>query len=740
MVYIVESVLKFVGKKAMDVVRHNVGTTKKNKKLWWNTSMLMLVFAAIAIYFAKGQIDLFLKIFFIQFASALGFFVLVLLIAFTKMREQKGDKYIKGYYEVSKEEDNGNKPLYKLRSLSEQTASHTRKVVPLEDKNFNWKDEEIVRSAADVWQHKKPQKKEEQGKKEFMPYRSPFDPINPANKEDNINAKRHSEQEQKDVELEDSLEDATLLEMHRMFEEEDRQEKQEREEAYEDNKCQLSPLADLLYTDESDRSVSINQLKNNIWMYPPIGLLADSDSQISEDELLNEIDKNVALLENTLHSFKIEAKIIDVSIGPSVTRYEIQPKVGVKVSKIVNLADDIALNLAAKDVRIEAPIPGKAAVGIEVPNKKVMPVFLKEVIDNNEFTKDSSPIIFGLGKDITGNNIVVDISKMPHLLIAGATGSGKSVCINTLITSLIYKATPEQVRVLLIDPKVVELGIYNGIPHLLIPVVTDAKKAAAALGWAVQEMTRRYQLFAENNVRDLKGFNALVEEGFIQEEKLAQIVIIIDELADLMMVAANEAEDAICRLAQMARAAGMHLVIATQRPSVDVITGVIKANIPSRISFAVSSQVDSRTILDMAGAEKLLGNGDMLFSPMGQSKPLRVQGAFISEKEVEKIVSHIKRNVKAEYQQEVLESIKSQVEPNKEVMQEEDELLEDAVEVALERGQASASLIQRKFRVGYARAARILDQMEALGIVSSHEGSKPREVLITKEVWEEMKL
>ncbi len=733
----------------MDMARHKVGTTKKNKKLWWNTSVLMLVFAAIAIYFAKGQMDVFLKIFFIQFAIALGFFVLVLLIAFTKMREKKDDKLIKGYYEVSKDEESG-KQLYKLKSLSEQSASNTRKVVPLKDKNFNWKDEEIVRDASAVWQRKKEQQQEE--KESFKPYRSPFDPINPLNKNEDVESEIQYKQNQYDSTLEDDIEDTALLALDMQCEEEQGQ--KEMAMGYEEDKCGLSPLAALLDSSEPDkkteevqkkskktiRSVAIKKHENNIDVYPPITLLADNDSQISEDEVLNEIDKNAVLLEKTLHSFKIDAKVIDVSIGPSVTRYEIQPKVGVKVSKIVNLADDIALNLAAKDVRIEAPIPGKAAVGIEVPNKKVMPVFLKEVIGSEEFTKENSPIIFGLGKDITGNNIIVDISQMPHLLIAGATGSGKSVCINTLITSLLYKATPEQVRVLMIDPKVVELGIYNGIPHLLIPVVTDANKAAAALTWAVQEMTKRYQLFAENNVRDLKGFNALVDEGVLEEEKLAQIVIIIDELADLMMVAANEVEDAICRLAQMARAAGMHLVIATQRPSVDVITGVIKANIPSRISFAVSSQVDSRTILDLGGAEKLLGKGDMLFSPMGESKPIRLQGAFISDKEVEKIVSYIKRHMKAEYQQEVLESIKAQVEPNKEEMQQEDELLEDAVSLALERGQASASLMQRKFRVGYARAARILDQMEALGIVSSYEGSKPREVLITKEEWEEMKL
>jgi len=412
---------------------------------------------------------------------------------------------------------------------------------------------------------------------------------------------------------------------------------------------------------------------------------------------------------------------------------------GVKVSKIVNLADDIALNLASAGVRIEAPIPGKAAVGIEVPNKEMAPVLLREVIDSSEFSKHASNISFGLGKDISGQPVIADIAKMPHVLIAGATGSGKSVCINSIIISLLYKASPEDVKLVMVDPKVVELGIYNGIPHLLIPVVTEPKKAAGALNWAVNEMVNRYKLFAEKGVRDLSGYNALMlEQG--EEIKLPQIVIIIDELADLMMVAPRDVEDAICRLAQMARAAGMHLVIATQRPSVDVITGIIKANIPSRISFAVSSQVDSRTILDMAGAEKLLGKGDMLYYPVGEPKPIRIKGAFITDKEVEKVVDFVKNQYIAEYDENIIEVInteKADEDPNS---GDNDELLSQVIEMVVEAGQASSSLIQRKFKVGYSRAARIVDQMEARGIVGPSEGSKPRQVLITRQQLMEMQM
>lgn len=429
-----------------------------------------------------------------------------------------------------------------------------------------------------------------------------------------------------------------------------------------------------------------------------------------------------------------------MSIGPAFTRYELQPAPGVKVSRIVNLTDDIALNLAASGVRIEAPIPGKAAIGVEVPNKEVAPISLRSVLESPEFTQHESRLAVALGKDITGENTVVDLAKMPHILIAGATGSGKSVCINSIIISLLYKATPDDVRLLMIDPKVVELGVYNGIPHLLIPVVTDPNKAAGALRWAVSEMTTRYKLFADRGVRDILGYNASIEESG-EGEKLPQIVIIIDELADLMMVAPHDVEDSICRLAQMARAAGMHLVIATQRPSVNVITGVIKANIPSRIAFAVSSQVDSRTILDMAGAEKLLGKGDMLYYPVGVPKPIRVKGAFVSDKEVELTVDFVKNQMKALYDEEIIENINDDSSSSKEDTDDStDELLPQAIEAVIDCGQASVSFIQRKFKVGYARAGRIIDQMAERNIISGYEGSKPRRVLITRERWEEMKM
>lgn len=469
----------------------------------------------------------------------------------------------------------------------------------------------------------------------------------------------------------------------------------------------------------------------------PVDLLNKNDQLNNEEEIDDYIEYNAYKLIDTLASFGVGAKILDVSKGPTVTRYELQPNAGIKVSKILNLADDIALNLAATGVRIEAPIPGKAAVGIEIPNEKNVPVFLRDVVSSQTFQNYPSKLAFGIGKDIAGNVVVGDIAKMPHLLIAGATGSGKSVCINTLIVSILYKASPKDVRLLMVDPKVVELGIYNGIPHLLIPVVTEPKKAAGALNWAVVEMTSRYKLFAENNVRDLNSYNELIKERG-EGETLPRIVIIIDELADLMMVAPNEVEDSICRLAQMARAAGMHLVIATQRPSVNVITGVIKANIPSRISFAVSSQIDSRTILDMAGAEKLLGRGDMLFYPLAQPKPIRVQGSFISDREVDKIVTHIKSLQGADYDEEILQKIDNQNEMPKPDTGGDDELLPQAIEMVLEMGQASASLIQRKFKVGYSRAARILDQMESWGVVSASDGSKPRQILITKQEWDEL--
>jgi DNA segregation ATPase FtsK/SpoIIIE and related proteins len=479
---------------------------------------------------------------------------------------------------------------------------------------------------------------------------------------------------------------------------------------------------------------------NSEYKYPPVDLLKlDVDNGGNSKALRNQVIEGAKKLEDTLNSFGVSAKVINVTRGPTVTRYELQPSAGVKVSRIVNLADDISLNLAASGVRMEAPIPGKAAIGIEVPNKEVNMVLLREILESEEFCQHPSKLSFAIGKDISGECVVADIAKMPHLLIAGATGSGKSVCINSLIISLLYKATPEEVKLLMIDPKVVELGVYNGIPHLMIPVVTEPKKAAGALNWAVQEMVNRYKLFADKGVRDLKGYNEMASKNE-EVQKLPQIVIIIDELADLMMVAPNDVEDAICRLAQMARAAGMHLVIATQRPSVDVITGVIKANIPSRISFAVSSQIDSRTILDMAGAEKLLGRGDMLFHPVGKPKPIRLQGANITDTEVEKVVEFVKSYGSAEYDDNMLEEINNSDSPVENDNGDNDELLPKAIELVVEAGQASVSLIQRKFKVGYARAARIVDQMEARGIVGGFEGSKPRQILISRQQWQELQM
>ena len=482
---------------------------------------------------------------------------------------------------------------------------------------------------------------------------------------------------------------------------------------------------------------------------PPIAILEKGETKQLKGGKRT-ITDNATKLQKTLFSFGVSAKVENVSVGPAITRYEIKPAEGVRVNKIANLADDIALNLAAPSIRIEAPIPGKQAVGIEIPNTETEVVHLRDVIDSEEFVTSNSKLSIGLGKDVSGQLIIADIAKMPHLLVAGSTGSGKSVCVNTLITSIIYKAKPSEVKFVMVDPKIVELSVYNGIPHLLIPVVTDPRKAAGALAWAVQEMENRYALFAGRGVRDIKGYNkALVEEAGGEENvaTLPQIVIIIDELADLMMVAAKDVEDAICRLAQKARAAGMHLVIATQRPSVDVITGLIKANVPSRIAFAVSSQIDSRTILDMAGAEKLLGKGDMLFYPTGVPKPVRVQGAFVSDKEVEKIVSFLKKDGEATYSEEIMEKIeKANVSDKEKAMLESEEcddtdpFLNDAIEAVIDMGQASASAIQRKFKVGYARAGRIIDQMEERGIISGYQGSKPREVLMTRARWEELKM
>lgn len=501
---------------------------------------------------------------------------------------------------------------------------------------------------------------------------------------------------------------------------------------------------------KEDKTKEVLQLEHAMvvedenYEYPPIELLSKPDKKKLKGGA-KALTDTATKLQKTLYSFGVSAKVENVSVGPAITRYELKPAEGVRVSKIANLADDIALNLAAETIRIEAPIPGKQAVGIEVPNKEKEAVHLREVLESEEFQNNKSKLTVALGKDVAGNIQLADIAKMPHVLIAGSTGSGKSVCINTIISSIIYNAKPSEVKMVMVDPKVVELSVYNGIPHLLIPVVTDPKKAAGALAWAVQEMDNRYNLFAAKGVRDIKGYNKAIEkeEG---QGTLPQIVIIVDELADLMMVAAKDVEEAICRLAQKARAAGMHLVIATQRPSVDVITGLIKANVPSRIAFAVSSQVDSRTILDSVGAEKLLGKGDMLFFPTGFPKPVRVQGAFVSDEEVEKIVGFVKKNGTANYSEDILETIENSNKTEKELAQEQaeddetDPFLMDAIEAVIEQGTASTSFIQRRFKVGYARAGRIIDQMEERGIISGYQGSKPREVLMPKERWEELKM
>ncbi len=508
---------------------------------------------------------------------------------------------------------------------------------------------------------------------------------------------------------------------------------------------------------KEDKTKQVLQLEHAIaaheenYEYPPLELLSLGSKKTIKGGARALTDV-ATKLQKTLYSFGVSAKVENVSVGPAITRYELKPAEGVRVSKIANLADDIALNLAAETIRIEAPIPGKQAVGIEVPNTEKEMVHLRDVLESDQFQNNKSKLSVALGKDVAGNTMITDIAKMPHVLIAGATGSGKSVCINTIITSIIYNSKPSEVKLLMVDPKIVELSVYNGIPHLLIPVVTDPKKAAGALAWAVQEMENRYTVFASKGVRDLKGYNQAVEkenQSKAEEEKvgkLPQIVIIIDELADLMMVAAKDVEDAICRLAQKARAAGMHLVIATQRPSVDVITGIIKANVPSRIAFAVSSQVDSRTILDMAGAEKLLGKGDMLFYPSGSPKPTRIQGAFVSDDEVEKIVDFVKSNGEVTYNTDIMETIENINKTDKEIAETHDEdddtdpFLMDAIDEVVQSGQASTSYIQRKFKVGYARAGRIIDQMEERGVISGYQGSKPRQVLMTPERLQELKM
>lgn len=514
------------------------------------------------------------------------------------------------------------------------------------------------------------------------------------------------------------------------------------------------------------------------YLKPPFTLLEPQPDD-EQENITQELHQSATTLVDTLKSFGVQTTIINISRGPSVTRYELQPASGVKISKITNLSDDIAMNLAATGVRIEAPIPGKNAVGIEVPNRNVTVVKMRNLVESKEFQNAKSKLTVALGMDITGKITLADLARMPHLLIAGSTGSGKSVCINSMLVSLLYKSDPDEVKLMLIDPKVVELGVYNGIPHLLVPVVTDPRKAAGALNWAVNEMLERYKTFAEYNVRDMHSYNRLVdkqnaeaeeaytydsERTFEEDEMLAQaqaevknsdeqpkeihklkkmcqIVIVIDELADLMMAAPNEVEESICRLAQMARAAGMHLVIATQRPSVDVITGLIKANVPSRIAFAVKSQIDSRTILDSGGAEKLLGRGDMLFSPIGTTKPIRVQGCFVDDNEIENIIEFIKGNKIVEYDPNVIDQIERSAIPENGGKQSDvsdgdtDPMMEQAIQCVVEAGQASTSLLQRRLRLGYARAGRLIDEMEQMGIVGPHEGSKPRQVLMTYQQW-----
>lgn len=482
----------------------------------------------------------------------------------------------------------------------------------------------------------------------------------------------------------------------------------------------------------------------NDYRLPPVDILSHSEKKSVKD-ISGELKDNAEKLIDTLHSFNVDATITDISRGPTVTRYELKPAAGIRISKITNLSDDIALNLAATNVRIEAPIPGKAAVGIEIPNKVKNIVSMRELVDTPEFAQQKSKLSAGIGKDIAGKCVFCDISKMPHLLIAGTTGSGKSVCMNSIIVSILYRAKPDEVKFLMIDPKKVEFSKYAGIPHLLVPVVTDARKASGALGWAVSEMLERYQRFSQTGVRDIEGYNKYVK-NHSDLEPMPKICIFIDELSDLMMAAPKEVEDSICRLAQMARAAGMHLVIATQRPSVDVITGLIKANISSRIALTVTSQIDSRTILDAGGAEKLLGYGDMLYSPIGSSKPMRVQGCFISDEEVEELCEFVKNQGESQYSDEIAKEIeKKAVQDKKQSPFEEDDaddnldpLFEKAVDVVLESGTASTSFLQRKLSVGYARGAKIMDQLHEKGIIGAANGSKPREILINRQQWLEM--
>ncbi|GLF90598.1 DNA translocase SpoIIIE [Bacillus safensis] len=483
--------------------------------------------------------------------------------------------------------------------------------------------------------------------------------------------------------------------------------------------------------------MTFTELENKDYELPSLDILAEPQHSGQQTDKKN-IYENARKLEKTFQSFGVKAKVTQVHLGPAVTKYEVYPDVGVKVSKIVNLSDDLALALAAKDIRIEAPIPGKSAIGIEVPNAEIAMVSLKEVLESKQNDRPNAKLLIGLGRNISGEAVLAEMNKMPHLLVAGSTGSGKSVCINGIITSILMRAKPHEVKMMMIDPKMVELNVYNGIPHLLAPVVTDPKKASQALKKVVSEMERRYELFSHTGTRNIEGYNDYIKRMNQTEEakqpELPYIVVIVDELADLMMVASSDVEDSITRLSQMARAAGIHLIIATQRPSVDVITGVIKANIPSRIAFSVSSQTDSRTILDMGGAEKLLGRGDMLFLPVGANKPVRVQGAFLSDEEVEHVVDHVITQQKAQYQEEMIPSEETQ----DQLAAVEDDLYHEAVELIIGMQTASVSMLQRRFRIGYTRAARLIDAMEERGVVGPYEGSKPREVLLSKEQYDEL--
>lgn len=499
-------------------------------------------------------------------------------------------------------------------------------------------------------------------------------------------------------------------------------------------------------------SEPVSQPPARPYQIPSIDFLQNGVSRAGDPAVDQEMKEKAGILVETLKSFGVTVRITGIFRGPSVTRYEIQPAAGIKVSKITGLADDIALSLAAQGVRIEAPIPGKPAIGIEVPNSHKDTVSLREILESDSFRSSKSKLAFAVGRDIAGNAVVGDIARLPHMIIAGATGSGKSVCTNSIIMSILYHATPEEVKLILIDPKIVEFTVYEGIPHLLIPVVTDPKKAAGALNWAVQEMQRRYNLFAENSVRDLGDYNAAAAQPGSSLEPMPQIVVIIDELADLMMTTSKEVEDSICRLAQKARAAGMHLIIATQRPTTDIITGLIKANIPSRIALSVMSQVDSRTILDTGGAEKLLGHGDMLYLPNGKIKPVRVQGCFTSTKEIEKVVDFIKSQTQSEYSDEIMEQVEQSIPVTKAEAKElqkaagepepgsDEDVLERAIEVVVEAGQASTSSLQRRLKLGYARAARMMDELEQMGVIGPYEGAKPRKVLMTKEQLAERKM